>query len=111
MAKQTKEEEDRETYGRCAICKQILYEDEEGKEDVISYECQECTEIVCENCSLPLENISICKKCIEKVYKNNSQKETIYVDKIIEKEVKVFVDNNGQQIQKGYSFDQKTRFD
>lgn len=76
------------------------------------YECDECDEVVCRECIImELENVTICKKCVDKAYPRKIENKVEYKDRIIEKEVKVFVDKDGTPINSGQDVFGKTEFD
>lgn len=57
-------------------------EDTGGEE---TYGCDECEEVdICEDCSVMLENVSVCKSCVDDVYPREQ--------KVVEKEIVKYVE-------------------
>lgn len=70
--------EDDEGNTICAVCEKDMSEEEE-------FECAECEETVCENCTIAeLETVVLCSECLKKC-----PVETIEVEKIVEKIIEV----------------------
>lgn len=66
--------------GKCMNCNKSFKDDED------IYECDECGNDICAACIIQeLENVSICKKCIDETY----PREEKIVEKLVEKIVEV----------------------
>ena len=86
-----------------------------GKEipgDVDTFSCDECEDdTICQDCIIEFSNTNLCKKCIDKEYPRRLETKVEYKDKIVEKEVKVFVDKEGTPIDISFNPQKKSKFD
>lgn len=88
---------------KCSVCKDEITEDETNT-------CDECDDdYVCSDCLHEFNCGNICMNCLKDIVKTETKIE--YKDKIVEKEVKVYVDKEGIPINTSYNPNVKSRFD
>ncbi len=91
---------------KCPICKKDIKSDED------TYTCDECSEEgLCEKCIHEFENCgsTICMDCLKGLVKTETKIE--YQEKIVEKPVKVFVNQDGVPIDTSFNPSNKSKFD
>ena len=89
-------------------------EDEYEESDEETFECIECEEeFDTESDLIYLENSDnyICKECIDKVYPRKIEVKTEYKEKIIEKPIIKYLNNQNQEVKVMPKFKEISRFD
>lgn len=85
----------------------------EVKGNTDTYSCDECNDnTICEDCIIKdLDNVSVCKQCVDRAYPRKAD----YIEKIVEKpievEKKVYVDKEGMPIDVSFNPFKKSKFD
>jgi hypothetical protein len=88
--------------------------EEEQEEDEETFECSECEEeFDKEDNLIYFENSEtyICKECINKVYPRKIEVKTEYKEKIIEKPIIKYLNNQNQEVKVMPKFEEVSRFD
>jgi transposase-like protein len=110
----TKEKYETHSQWDCAECKgrdslQIFGSDEDNYEDQEkeydedeTYTCDECDEDYSEEDIISFEDadVTICKKCIDRAYPKQSETKIEYIEKIVEKPIIRYLNQEGQEVKK-----------